>query len=576
MKLFGIYTLHLLLLVCIISKSVTTTLAIPPFSSIQRKATDSCSFVQLGNDIIGSSAYDKLGSSISLSENGNILAVGIPTDNKVKVYSYDTSSTCPGVWTPMGTIHGENVGDEMGTSVSLSSDGLTIAVGAPLNDGVSFNAGHARVYTYSGTAWVKLGSDLDAESISSYSDYTGFSVSISSNGRKVAVGARYHDASTGDRAGNVKVYSYSGASWTQMGQDIEGEAADDEAATVSISGDGLTVAIGAAENDAGGTSSGHVRVFSYESGSQTWIQIGEDIDGDFLFDYSGTSVSLSEDGSKVAIGAPGSSSPYSGSGLVKVFYFDTFSSATGTWKEVGSDEINGSSSSAKAGQSVSLTNDLSLVYGSPGRNRVKLRKFNGVTWDETETFTLSSGEFGAAVSTSSDATVIAATAPAYSSYKGLVRVYQYQCYDPCIVPTELPTQHPTKSPSKQPTNRPSIKLSQTPTVQPSIASSDQPSILPIFGPSAREPTTNPTGEPSLGPSVLATAFPTKSKSLNPSPSSLDQSNDESGIQTPTPTSVRDFVENEKSTVERQPTSSSSKLYLKCSIWATFISFLLLW
>ena len=67
-----------------------------------------------------------------------------------------------------------------------------------------------------------------------------------------------------------------------------------------MSADGSVVAIGAYLNDGGGTNSGHVRLY----GNGTWTQIGSDIDGEFSGDYSGWSVSLSSDGSVVAIGAP--------------------------------------------------------------------------------------------------------------------------------------------------------------------------------------------------------------------------------------------------------------------------------
>ena len=56
-------------------------------------------------------------------------------------------------------------------------------------------------------------------------------------------------------------------SQTQLGSDINGEAAGDYSGrSVSLSSDGTIVAIGAPGNDAGGSSnSGHVRVYEYSS-----------------------------------------------------------------------------------------------------------------------------------------------------------------------------------------------------------------------------------------------------------------------------------------------------------------------
>ena len=48
----------------------------------------------------------------------------------------------------------------------------------------------------------------------------------------------------------VYVYSSVTSSWIQLGQDIDGEAAGDNSGSVSLSSDGRTVAIGAPLNDA--------------------------------------------------------------------------------------------------------------------------------------------------------------------------------------------------------------------------------------------------------------------------------------------------------------------------------------
>ena len=70
---------------------------------------------------------------------------------------------------------------------------------------------------------------------------------------------------------------------------------------MSLSSDGTTVAIGAYQNDDGGSDSGHVRVYGYFS--EGWVQRGDDIAGEKSYDRSGVSVSLSSDGRTVAIGA---------------------------------------------------------------------------------------------------------------------------------------------------------------------------------------------------------------------------------------------------------------------------------
>ena len=150
-------------------------------------------------------------------------------------------------------------------------------------------------------AKVQLGADIDGEAAN---DLSGWSVSLSSDGSTVAIGAPYNDAN-GANSGHVRIYENVSGTWTQLGADIDGEAASDfSGQSVSLSSDGTIIAIGAEGNDANGAnSSGHVRI--YENVSGTWTQLGADIDGEAASDLSGWSVSLSSDGSTVAIGATG-------------------------------------------------------------------------------------------------------------------------------------------------------------------------------------------------------------------------------------------------------------------------------
>ena len=63
---------------------------------------------------------------------------------------------------------------------------------------------------------------------------------------------------------HVRVYQYASSTWSQLGSDIDGEAASDKSGySVSLSSDGTIVAIGAVHNDGNGSNSGHVRVYQY-------------------------------------------------------------------------------------------------------------------------------------------------------------------------------------------------------------------------------------------------------------------------------------------------------------------------
>jgi hypothetical protein len=165
--------------------------------------------------------------------------------------------------------------DQSGYSVSLSSDGSTVAIGAPNNPANGSYSGHVRVYNFdSGSAsWVQLGADIDGEFSD---DYSGWSVSLSSDGSTVAIGAIYNRRN-GSSSGHVRVYNFDSgsSSWVQSGSDIDGESPGDQSGySVSLSSDGSTVAIGARLNDGNGNDSGHVRTYSLEV----------DTDGDGVLD----------------------------------------------------------------------------------------------------------------------------------------------------------------------------------------------------------------------------------------------------------------------------------------------------
>ena len=165
-------------------------------------------------------------------------------------------------WTQKGQdINGEANNDNSGTSISMSADGNSVAIGAPNNDGNGYDRGHVRVYNWNGTTWIQKGVDIDGEA---NDDRSGYSVSMSADGNTLAVGA-YQNDGIGNDAGHVRVYDWNGTSWTQKGLDIDGEAAYDKSGiSVSICADGDTLAIGAYLNDgASGVDVGHVKVYDF-------------------------------------------------------------------------------------------------------------------------------------------------------------------------------------------------------------------------------------------------------------------------------------------------------------------------
>ena len=315
------------------------------------------SWSQIGEDIEGEEALDFFGESLSLSGNGNIVAIGATSNDgngtnsgHVRVYAYNTTS-----WVKLGSdIDGEEVGDKSGSSVSLSHNGKTVAIGAIGND---YYSGHVRVYAYNNISWVQIGGDIDGDF---RDDSSGYSVSLSSDGTIVAIGAPYSDYYTG----HVKILRLVGISWSQIGNDIDGEILENidgetlennSGSSVSLSSDGTIVAIGAHAND---YYSGHVRVYAYITAS--WVQLGEDIDGEAILDNFGYSVSLSGDGMTVAIGAYNSAIGNGiNAGHTRIYTYNIAS-----WVQLGEDIVGAAGD--QSGSSVSLSRDGSIVaIGAP-------------------------------------------------------------------------------------------------------------------------------------------------------------------------------------------------------------------
>lgn len=310
-------------------------------------------WAQIGEDIDGEAEFDNSGCSVSLSSDGSIVAIGANGNDgngssagHVRIYQ-----NSGGTWTQIGEdIDGEAEGDQSGYSVSLSSDGSMVAIGAPYNGGNGVWAGHVRIYQNTSGTWTQVGADIDAES---EGDYSGFSVSLSSDGSTVAVGAPYNQGS-GYLAGHVRVFQYTDGTWTQMGADIDAEVAFDNCGTsVSLNSDGSTVAIGAPYNEGNGYWAGHVRIFQNTGG--TWTQVGSDIDGEAEDDKSGYAVSLSDDGATVAIGAYYNDGSSFESGHVRIY-----ENSGGIWVQVGAD-IDGEAEYDESGYSVCLSDDGSTV-----------------------------------------------------------------------------------------------------------------------------------------------------------------------------------------------------------------------
>ncbi|SFN92974.1 Por secretion system C-terminal sorting domain-containing protein [Paenimyroides ummariense] len=216
-------------------------------------------WTKIGSDIDdGEIVSEFSGIDIDLSEDGNTLAIGTlrnasSTNAKGKVRVYQNIS---GTWTKIGNdIVGENAFDTC-SSVSLSSNGNIVAIGSPHNEGNGKESGSVRVYRNSSGNWIKVGQDIDGEVAGALS---GYSVSFSADGTILAIGA---PGNFTNKSGYIRIYKNISGSWVKMGQGINGKIGGENfGRSVSLSANGQKVVVGAFSNSDNGNLFGQVRVY---------------------------------------------------------------------------------------------------------------------------------------------------------------------------------------------------------------------------------------------------------------------------------------------------------------------------
>ena len=311
-------------------------------------------------------------------------------------------------WVQVGNdIDGETPGDRSGISVALSSNSTVLAIGAYLNDGGGSRAGHVRVYFNAGGGWEQRGSDLDG---SAAGDGLGWSVSLSADGTILAAGAVLGDGVNGVNSGQVHLFQWISNTWQPLGSTLDGAGAGDQFGySVALSDNGTILAVGAVRNDAGGSDAGHVRVFAWTG--TDWTQRGNDVLGSSPGDRFGNSVALSSDGSIVSCGGnqPGGNPPNGNQPNDDPGYVRIYSWSGSAWQQQGS-TLMGFSSNDYFGESVSLSGDGSIIaVGADNGNYVVVFRNDGSDWvqiGQTIRGESSNDWFGISVSLSFDGKTI--------------------------------------------------------------------------------------------------------------------------------------------------------------------------
>ncbi|ENS5605990.1 FG-GAP repeat protein [Vibrio mimicus] len=408
-------------------------------------------------------AEDNFGTSLALSEDGKTLVVGASAeDNGFKgiitdgseasdsgtavdsgaVYVFTKSNT--GTWSQSAYIKASNTGasDLFGSSVAISKDGKTLAVGAPTEDNASKgiisngsettdvgtvnNSGAVYLFTQSDSGEWSQGAYFKASNTGA-SDLFGSAIALSDNGKMLVVGAYNEDngakgiitngsevidLGTATNSGVVYVFiKDSSGSWAQSAYiKASNTGADDNfGASVAVSEDGNTLTVGAWFEDNSVTgivvdgsevtdlgtanNSGAVYLFSRDAGiwSQSAYVKGSNTG---TSDGFGESLSVSDNGKTFAVGSPGENNSAKGiiingseindvgsatsAGAVYLFTKDS----SGNWSQIAYLKASNTGMIDYFGKSLALSNDGNLVAVGAYRED---NKATGVIIDGSET-----------------------------------------------------------------------------------------------------------------------------------------------------------------------------------------------
>ena len=252
-------------------------------------------------------------SSVSLSEHGNFMIVGLPQKGgggEVQLYEWGSENERWQQRIHFQSSSSQN-GDLMGFQVDVSNDATIIAISSPMSDSNGENSGRVRLYRkLDHYTFEQLGNDINGLYVN---DQAGYSISLSSDGLTVAVGSPFN-AVNGLDSGQVRVFRFDNATntWAQVGNDLYGQGDSVRfGSSVALSGDGTRVAVSTQTSSLADQDTNYARVYEYIEETNVWSQVHNAIASNHYHStYHSTitsvfkEVALSANGQIFALGDP--------------------------------------------------------------------------------------------------------------------------------------------------------------------------------------------------------------------------------------------------------------------------------
>ena len=255
-----------------------------------------------------------------ISSSGDFVAIGYPLQNHqndengtvsemrhvgvVEVYQYRRMDNS---WVPVGnTIIGSQQSGYFGTSLSFSDDGSIIVVGA-LGDSstTSVGGGYVQAFYINKGTWEPRGSPISGSNL----DLSVYSVSLSGDGSSIALGGVPSNILDTDGADGAvaKVFEWYAGDWIERGTGI-GQTIGNTSYLAQLSSDGQTVVVSNYYLSDADSNTGvglDVRAFMWSNEEYDWIPLGSNMHANFESEKSGYFISLSSNGRRILMGDPG-------------------------------------------------------------------------------------------------------------------------------------------------------------------------------------------------------------------------------------------------------------------------------
>ena len=347
---------------------------------------------------------DSFGQSVSVS--GDTVVIGARGDEDSEGSAYVFRRSGGGVWSQEAKLSpaAAVAEDQVGFSVGVSGEFTVLGAPDPFDlFGSASGPGTAYVYERTGTSW-SLDDTLTAGDGQSL-DQFGHAVSIA--GDRLIVGAR-GDESAGDGSrftgrGSAYVFRQQGGGWTEEDKLIgSGSASGDRVGTsVSMSGGGDVVIVGAPGDTDNGTDAGAAYIFR-RSGT-SWSQEAKLTASDGQAEDSfGESVWI--DGDVAIVGAFQEDAGGSNAGAAYIFRH----AGGGTWNQEAKLTANDAAAAQNFGISVSVSGEIATIGAQGGEAVYRFENSGG--WSQTDKLTTGSTPLlGASVTSNTD--FVAAGAP---------------------------------------------------------------------------------------------------------------------------------------------------------------------